>query len=143
MHANTNIAASTVQRSPELRDLPEGGWPRLRVLLARSVKRQCPMCGAPGIFKDWFTLRSECPRCGYVFARESGYFLGSYPLNLIVAEIVPVALMVALLVWSDLSWIWLEALLIPVAIGLPFLLFPFAQMIWMAIDLYITPINQR
>jgi uncharacterized protein (DUF983 family) len=143
MQASTSSATATVAQHPELRDLPERGWSRLCVLLARSVKRRCPMCGAPGIFKGWFTLRSECPRCGYVFARESGYFLGSYPLNLIAAEIVPVALMVALLVWTDLSWIWMEVLLIPLAVGLPFLLYPFAQMIWMAIDLYLTPVNQR
>jgi uncharacterized protein (DUF983 family) len=143
MQTSTSSATGTIPQRPELRDLPERGWPRLRVLLARSVKRRCPLCGASGIFKSWFTLSLECPRCGYVFARESGYFLGSYPLNLIAAEIIPVTLMVALLIWSDLSWIWLEALLIPVAIGLPFLLFPFAQMIWMAIDLFITPVNQR
>jgi len=128
---------------PELRDLPTSGWPRQRVLLARAIKRRCPECGATGIFKSWFTLRSNCPRCGYEFARETGYFLGSYPLNLIAAEIVPVGLMIALLIWTDLSWIWLEVLLIPVAVALPFLLFPYAQMIWMAIDLYITPVNQR
>ncbi len=69
--------------------------------------------------------------------------MGSYPLNLIAAEIVPVGMMVGLLVWSDLSWIWLEVILIPVAVALPFLLFPFAMMLWMAIDLFITPVNQR
>ena len=143
MHTGTAPEASTVPQRPELRDLPAGGLPRLRTLLARAVKRRCPMCGAPGIFTSWFTMRTHCPRCGYEFARESGYFLGSYPLNLIAAEIVPVGLMVALLIWTDLSWIWLEVLLIPVAVILPFVLFPFAQMIWMAIDLFLTPVNQR
>ena len=75
--------------------------------------------------------------------RGSRLFLGSYPLNLIAAEIVPVRMMVGLLVWSDLAWIWLEVILIPVAVALPFLLFPFAMMLWMAIDILITPVNQR
>jgi uncharacterized protein (DUF983 family) len=128
---------------PERRNLPPSGWPRFRALLARAVQRRCPECGAPGIFKQWFTLRERCPICGYQFARESGYFLGSYPLNLVAAEIVPVGSMVALLVWTDLSWVMLEAVLIPLAVALPFLLFPFACTVWMAIDLFFTPANQR
>jgi uncharacterized protein (DUF983 family) len=144
--AMTATAARTLEiptNRPELRNLPDNGWLRLRVLLARTVKRQCPECGSPGIFKTWFTMHTHCPRCGYEFAREAGYFLGSYPLNLVAAEIVPVALMIGLLIWSDLSWVWLEIILIPIAVVLPFLLFPFAMMLWMAIDLFITPVNQR
>jgi uncharacterized protein (DUF983 family) len=143
MSTTFQVSPATVTEHPELRDLPSSGWPRLRVLLARAAGRRCPLCGAKGIFKNWFTMKERCPRCGYHFARESGYFLGSYPLNLIAAEIIPVGLMVALLVWTDISWILLEAILIPLAVGLPFLLFPYAQMLWMAIDLFITPVNQR
>lgn len=140
--ASLTVHPGFIER-PELRDLPPSGWPRLRVLLSRALRRCCPECGRRGIFKKWFTMKERCPSCGYLFARESGYFLGAYPLNLVAAEIVPVGLMVALLVWTDLSWILLEAVLIPTAVGLPLLLFPFACTVWMAIDLYFTPINQR
>lgn len=143
MNINVSATAVGVVEHPELRDLPLSGWPRLRVLLARALQRRCPLCGHDKIFKNWFTMQERCPRCGYHFARESGYFLGSYPLNLIAAEIIPVGLMIALLIWSDISWIWLEVILIPTAVGLPFLFFPYAQMVWMAIDLFITPVNQR
>lgn len=88
-------------------------------------------------------MLERCPRCGYEFAREGGYFLGAYALNLIVAEFIPVGVMTALLIWSDLSWIVLEAVLVPLAIGLPFLLYPFARTFWMALDLTFQPINQR
>jgi uncharacterized protein (DUF983 family) len=128
---------------PELWNLPPSGMARLRVLLARAFRRRCPLCGAKGIFKNWFTIHERCPNCGYQFARESGYFLGAYPLNLVAAEIIPIGAMIALLIWTDISWILLEAILIPLAVGLPFLFFPYAQMIWMAIDLFITPVNQR
>lgn len=126
-----------------VRDLPPAGWPRLRTLLARALRRRCPECGGGDIFQSYLAIKDRCPRCGYVFAREGGYFLGGYALNLIVAEFIPVGLMIALLIWSDLSWIALEALLIPLAVGLPFLFFPFARTLWMALDLFFTPVNQR
>lgn len=143
MIGDNGAAVPSIVERPELRDLPRGGWARSRRLVSRALGRRCPLCGAGGIFRTWLTLHERCPRCGYRFARASGYFLGSYPLNLIAAEIVPVGLMIVLLVWSDLSWIALEAILIPIAVGLPLLLFPFAQTAWMAIDLSITPVNQR
>ncbi|MCC6792791.1 MAG: DUF983 domain-containing protein [Thermomicrobiales bacterium] len=145
MSSNANAGtetAGTVVR-PEYWNLPSSGLSRLRVLLARAFRRRCPLCGSSGIFKNWFTIKDRCPRCGYQYARESGYFLGAYPLNLVAAELIPVLLMVGLLVWTDVSWILLEAILIPLAVGLPFLFFPYAQMVWLAIDLFITPVNQR
>ena len=96
-----------------------------------------------GIFKKWIFMHDRCPRCGYEFARESGYFLGSQSVNLVGAEIVPVGLMIGFFVWTDFSWILLEAILLPLAVFLPFLFYPYACTIWMAIDLYLTPVNQR
>ena len=138
----TVIPPGAIER-PELRDLPPSGLARLRALVARALRRRCPECGGGGIFEKWFTMKERCPTCGYLFARESGYFLGAYPLNLIAAEIGPLGLMVALLVWTDISWLLLEAVLIPLAVGMPLVLFPFACTVWMAIDLYLTPVNQR
>jgi uncharacterized protein (DUF983 family) len=143
MGSTTLTLPPPVIERPELRNLPPSGLARLRVLLARAFRRRCPECGGRGIFSSWFTMKSNCPSCGYQFARESGYFLGAYPLNLVAAEIGPIGLMVALLVWTDISWILLEAILIPLAVGMPLLLFPFACTVWMAIDLFFTPVNQR
>ena len=78
------------------RNLPPRGWPRLWVLLARALMRRCPLCGTRGVFRNWFTLRDACPHCRYRFDREDGYFLGAYALNLIVAELITVAVAVAL-----------------------------------------------
>ena len=57
---------------------------RLWVYLARGVRLRCPECGVSPIFvpagrtrsvRDWFTPLDGCPRCGYAYERESGYFL--------------------------------------------------------------------
>jgi uncharacterized protein (DUF983 family) len=128
---------------PAVRDLPLMGWPRAKTLLVRALLRRCPECGARRIFKNWLLMHDRCPRCGYEFAREGGYFLGAYALNLIAAEFIPVGLMIALLIWSNINWLALEAILIPLAVGLPFLFYPFARTFWMALDLTLQPINQR
>lgn len=47
---------------------------------------RCPVCGKSHIFlpilktrslRDWFTPLDGCPRCGYAYEREPGYFLAS------------------------------------------------------------------
>jgi uncharacterized protein (DUF983 family) len=126
------------------RSLPARGWPRLRTLLGRALMRRCPLCGTGGIFKNWWSLRDACPRCGHRFEREEGYFLGAYAVNLIAAEFLTVAVLVALFVWTDVSWVAIEAIVIPLAVGLPILFFPYSRTLWMAIDLMADPaVNER
>jgi uncharacterized protein (DUF983 family) len=112
-------------------------------LVARALKRQCPICGHREIWRNYLSLKDECPNCGYVFAREHGYFLGAYALNLIVAEFIAMAVLIALLIWTDWEWWVIEIIVIPLAIALPFVFFPFSRGLWMALDLVFHPENQR
>ena len=50
------------------------------------MRLRCPVCGRSPIFvplrrtrslMDWFTPLDGCPRCGFPFEREAGYFLFS------------------------------------------------------------------
>lgn len=120
-------------------DIPPGGWPRARTLAGRAVRLRCPFCGGNGIWRSWLTIRDACPRCGTRFAREHGYFLGSMLVNLVVAEFLTVAVIVALFVFTDLSWIWMELIVLPMALGLPLLFWPFARTLWIAVDLLVSP----
>lgn len=52
--------------------------------LWRAARLKCPVCGVRPIFvplkrvrsfHDWFTPLDGCPRCGYPYEREPGYFL--------------------------------------------------------------------
>lgn len=54
--------------------------------LGRAMLLRCPVCGKSRIFlpllrtrtlRDWFTPLDGCPRCGYPYEREPGYFLVS------------------------------------------------------------------
>lgn len=50
----------------------------------RAMLLRCPTCGKSPLFipikkirklRDWFTPLDGCPRCGYAYEREPGYFL--------------------------------------------------------------------
>jgi uncharacterized protein (DUF983 family) len=134
----TDTANPATSADPaSFRNLPPGGWPRLRTLLKRALTRRCPQCGARGIFRNYWSLRDRCPRCGYRFDREEGYFLGAYAINLLAAEFITIALLIYFLVRTDYSWVVLELIFIPMAVGLPILFFPFSRTLWMAIDLMV------
>ena len=54
------------------------------LFIRRGLHLRCPECGVSPIFVpakrvrsiwDWFTPLDGCPRCGYAYEREQGYFL--------------------------------------------------------------------
>src|SRR5690349_1329720 len=58
--------------------------PNLWQFLFRAIRLRCPECGVSPMFvpvartrslRDWFTPLDGCPRCGYAYDREDGYFL--------------------------------------------------------------------
>ena len=134
---------SAVVDRPDRRNLPSTGLARVSTLLTRAVRRRCLECGSSGIFSNYLSIERACPNCGYVFERESGYFLGAYAVNLIAAEFITVALLIYFFVATDYSWVVLEAIFIPMGIILPLLFFPYSRMFWMALDLAFTRENQR
>jgi len=72
------------------------------IYFLRSLRLRCPTCGISPIFpslkrtktfRDWFTPLDGCPRCGYAYEREPGYFLlatwaGSYGMGSLLGLIL-------------------------------------------------------
>jgi len=57
---------------------------KIWLYLKRSARLRCPVCGRSPLFlparrtesiPDWFAMLPGCPRCGYRYEREPGYFL--------------------------------------------------------------------
>jgi uncharacterized protein (DUF983 family) len=61
---------------------PEVGG--LSVLL-RGARKRCPRCAERRIFASWFRLARACPRCGLLFEKETGGFLGAMTLNYVAS----------------------------------------------------------
>jgi uncharacterized protein (DUF983 family) len=110
--------------------------PPLPRALWRGLTLRCPRCGSGGLFKGWFHIVPECPRCKLRFEREQGYWAGALAVNIFATgglfAIVFVTL-VALTV-PDVPVLPLLAVLVPIVVIGPIVFYPFSKTIWVAID---------
>ncbi len=117
-------------------------------MLARGLLKRCALCGSGGLFTGWFRMKERCPRCGYLFEREEGFFLGAYVINLAITQgllllLAVVPLIVLLNSRPDQSLVPIVvAGLAAVVIG-PIAFYPFSKTIWTAIDLILRPVDAR
>ncbi len=110
--------------------------------LFRALRRRCPHCGGSGIFTRWVRMRSSCPGCHLRLDRgEPDYFIGSFVINFVTAELLIVVggLVAILLTWPEVPWEGLKWGLMLTIAPVPFLFYPFARTIWLAIDLTFRP----
>ena len=108
----------------------------------RALRLRCPQCGSPGVLRSWFQFRPACPRCALLLDRgESGYQVGSYLVNIVVAELCVVALTVGVLVatWPTPPWDILRYAAPILAVLAPLAFFPFAKLLFLAFDLQARP----
>ena len=112
-------------------------------MLARSVLRRCPRCGAGRLFRRWFTMVDRCPGCGYRFAREEGSWLGAFVVNFALTE-GAVALVLFALVFTyashdaggtTFSVRPFVVAAVALSVVVPIVAYPFTKTIWTAIDL--------
>lgn len=93
------------------------GEKRLLLYLSRALLLRCPVCGKSHIFlpiiktrslRDWFTPLDGCPRCGYPYEREPGYFLVStWVINYGAGSMLGLIIYIILECFTQLSMIQL------------------------------------
>jgi uncharacterized protein (DUF983 family) len=105
-------------------------------MLWRGFTKRCARCGSRHLFKRWFTMVPDCPRCGLHFEREPGYWTGALAINMIIVGGLFVVAFVILLVLTvpDIPVAPVLAVLIPVAIIGPMIAYPFSKTVWVAVD---------
>jgi hypothetical protein len=87
-------------------------------------------------------VREACPGCGLLTDRgEHDHFLGAMALNLVAAELTLAALLAGAMAatWPDPPWELLTWGGAAAAVALPVLFYPFAKLIWLAVDLRFRP----
>lgn len=112
---------------------------RLVIGGGRALARRCPYCGTGGVFRSWFAVKDRCPHCGTKYAYETGYFLGAYAINLVFTELLAVAIVISLIVFTDLPVLPMQIIAVIVAVGLPLLFYPTALLLWIALDVAFHP----
>ena len=76
---------------------------------------------------------------------EEGYYLGSLLVNLVVAELLPLAAVVVLLyaTWPHPPWTLVLYGGAALAILSPFAFYPYSKLVWLAVDQFIQPTIDR
>lgn len=83
----------------------------------------------------------DCPRCGYHFEREEGFFLGAYVMNLGFTQVAVVAYigLAVVLTLPDPPLLRLAVGGALVALAVPLLTYPVSKTLWTSIDLVMHP----
>jgi uncharacterized protein (DUF983 family) len=115
--------------------VPEG-FPGAPTLFWRGARLRCPRCGSGHLFRRYFTLRPDCPRCALHFEREEGYWVGALAVNIAIVMAIFVVAFVAILVATvpEVPVGPTLAVLVPVMVLGPILFYPFSKTLWMALD---------
>ena len=111
-------------------------------LLWRAAWLRCPNCGGGPLFRSWLRMRERCPVCGLLLERgEEGYQVGSYMVNIIASELVPLAVFVLVLVltWPAPPWGLLQYAIPALAVLAPFVFYPVTKTLFLAVDLMVRP----
>ncbi len=111
-------------------------------MVIRGALRRCPWCGGKGFFTGWFSKQESCGSCGLQWRRgDVGYELGAASVTAVITGgplVIVLGIMTAVM-WPDVDVVPMFAVLIVLAIVLPFIMYRPSYMIWQAIDIVMRP----
>jgi hypothetical protein len=91
-------------------------------------------------------MAPHCHRCYLKTDRgEHDYFLGSFTINFVVAELLIVlgGFLGIVMTWPDVPWDLLKWTLMALMIPTPMVFYPYAKTLWLAIDLTFRPVTLK
>lgn len=103
----------------------------------------CPVCDQNKLFRRWFIMAEDCPRCGLHFERIEGHWMGSLTMNIIVSSFLLMVVMISgfVITYSDPAVVPIAVASFSVASITPFVFFPASRTLWTAIDIRMRPIE--
>jgi uncharacterized protein (DUF983 family) len=104
------------------------------LVLWRSLKLQCPVCGEASIVRRPFNLKHHCDACGVIFKREEGFFVGAIMANVILTEFFILDIYFACLLLTNFSDRVTLTILFVVAVTFPLAFYHHAWALWLAMD---------
>jgi uncharacterized protein (DUF983 family) len=107
----------------------------------RALRKRCVQCGERGIWTGWGQLAERCPRCGYSFEREEGYWVGAIIVNLGLAQILFMVILIGgmALTYPDVPWTPLLVGSFAVMVVLPIWFYPRSKSLWVWLDRSVHP----
>jgi uncharacterized protein (DUF983 family) len=117
--------------------------------LRRALILKCPECGTKPVFlpllkircaRDYFAPLDGCPRCGYAYERETGYFLLSiWAINYGFGSILGITIYVALELTTRLPLPVLLAWVVGPVVVFNFLFVRHSKSLFLALDHFFDP----
>jgi uncharacterized protein (DUF983 family) len=128
---------------------PEYAFDRFLWMMANAARWKCPTCGERPLFvpwdkvrslRDWFMPLDGCPRCGYPYEREPGYFLLSiFAINYGAGALLGLPIYLVLDFWLKFPiWLVLTLTVIPMPI-FNFFFARHSKAFFLAFDLFCDP----
>ena len=112
-------------------------------MIGRGVLRRCPLCGGRGAwFRQWGRKDDRCHTCGFAWNRNTdGFMTGSMTINMIITFglIFGVLVVMTVVTYPELPVAPLVAVLLGIAVVVPFVIHPISYTLWLAIDLAMRP----
>jgi uncharacterized protein (DUF983 family) len=113
-----------------------------RILLARGLRLRCPVCGKGKIFQGLVQTYERCPVCHFVYEREPGYYTGAMAVNLIVTELLLVAVALPVAASQAVSIPVMIVLGLTLPVVLPLIFYRPSKSLWMSLDHLLHPIEE-
>lgn len=112
------------------------GFPGTTRLFWRGATLRCPRCGSGHLFRRYFTMKDDCPRCGLHFEREHGYWVGALAVNIAIVMAIFIVALVVIMVLTvpDIPVATSLVILVPIMVFGPIVFYPFSKTLWMSID---------
>ena len=104
------------------------------LVLWRSLKLQCPVCGEASIVQRPFNLKHHCDACGVIFKREEGFFVGAIMANVILTEFFILDIYFVCLLLTNFSDRVTLTILFVAAVTFPLAFYHHAWALWLAMD---------
>lgn len=130
---------------------PEYSLKRARMYFFRAMRLKCPLCGHSPIFTlltktrsfyEWFQPLDGCPRCGYAYEREPGYFLiatwgGIYGFGTLFGMFLYV--IIVEIIHPDIHWLWQLGIISALSMCFCFLIARHVKALFIAFDRFWDP----
>ena len=98
---------------------------------------RCPACGQSRIFARLFHLKDGCEKCGVIFKREEGFFVGAIMVAVVTTELVIVLAYLISLPVVSAHYQLIIGILLALALVFPVAFYHHSWSIWLSFDHFI------
>lgn len=116
---------------------------KARVLFSRGLGLRCPVCGEGKLYRRLFKMNQHCPACGFIYAREPGYYTAALAINVFTSELITLVVVIPLAASQSLSFMLLLLIGGAIAFILPLLFYHHAKSLWMSVEHLFHPVSNE